>query len=122
MRKKLLITLAVLMGGFFVSSAHAQLPWPLDISVGQRWIGTTEAGWYGSARTYWPLGFSAFGVEVFGIPELGVDYNSLQPYAAFELNAGTEYGTLAAFVTYMDDVPRINLEARFCILSSACGE
>ena len=119
MIKKLLLTCAVLMGGVSFSQ---NLPWPVDVALGQRWIGTNEAGWYASARTYLPINTELLGITPYLIPEVGIDYNTLQPYAALELNLDGEYATLAAFATYMGGVPRINLEARFCILSSRCGE
>ena len=119
MLKKLVIVCAALLGGI---SFAQPLPWPVDVAVGQRWVGTSEAGWYFSARTYLPVNAELLGVTPYLIPEIGIDYNSLQPYATLELNLDGEYGTLAAFTTYMGGVPRINLEARFCILSERCAE
>lgn len=119
MLKKTLLSLTLLLGG---CSFAQSLPWPVDVAVGQRWIGTNEAGWYFSARTYLPVNTELLGITPYLIPEVGIDYNSLQPYAALELNLDGEYGTLAAFATYIGGVPRINLEARFCVLSDRCAE
>lgn len=116
--KKLLVTLAL----FVSACGFAQLAYPVDIAVGQRWVGTNEAAWYGSARTYLPTGITLFGIDAFAVPEVGIDYNSLQTYAALELTLDGEYGTFAAWATYMGGVPRINVEFRMCVLSDRCGE
>ncbi len=116
--KRLLVLLLLMFGG----SSLAQIDYPVDIVVGQRWVGTDEAAFYGGARTYLPLGAELFGSQIFLIPELGIDRDTLDPYARAELNVGTNYGTAAAFVTYMDGTPRINLEFRTCVLSDRCGD
>jgi hypothetical protein len=117
--KRILLTLAVLLVGF---SFGQSFPYPVDVAIGQRWIGTDEAGWYLSSRTYLPINTEILGIQPYLIPELGIDYNTLQPYAALELTLDGEYATLAAFATYMGGTPRINLEARFCILSDRCND
>ena len=119
MLKKIMISLTLLIGGL---SFGQSFPYPLDVAIGQRWVGTSEAAFYGGVRTYLPLDLELFGVQPYAIPELGIDRDTLQPYARLELNLDSEYATAAAFVTRMGDSTRINLEVRFCVLSPACGQ
>jgi len=95
---------------------------PVDVALGQRWVGTNEAAFYGAARTYVPLGVELFSVQIYAIPELGLDRDTLEPYARVELNLDSEYATTALFVTRMGDSTRVNVEIRFCILSERCSE
>lgn len=118
MFKKIFVTLALLAGGFSL----AQSPYPVDVAIGQRWVGTNEAAFYGAARTYVPLGVELFGTDLYAVPEFGVDRDTLQPYGRLELTIDNEYATAAAFVTRMGDSTRVNVEVRFCILSNKCGE
>lgn len=119
MVRRLLLVAALFLG----SAATAQgFPYPVDVAIGQRWVGTEEAAFYGGVRTYVPLGFSLFNVDVFGIPEVGLDRDTLLPYVRLELTLDSEYATFAAFATRMGDSTRVNVEVRFCILSDKCSE
>lgn len=119
MLKRLIAACALLIGGF----AFAQIPYPVDVVIGQRWVGTNEAAFYGAARSYIPLsGVELFGVMPYAIPELGFDRDTLEPYARVELNLDSEYATTALFVTRMGDSTRVNVEIRFCVLSPRCSE
>lgn len=119
---KIALTCAVLMGGFFMPYAKAQLPWPVDVEAGSKWFLQDDAGLFFSARTYIPTGVDAFGVQVFAIPEGGIDYQTLQPYAALELNADSEYASFALWGTYRGGVASLSASMRFCVLSDKCGE
>ena len=120
--KKFILVFAVLVGSFFMSSAYAQWDYPVDVYVGQKWTLSPDAAWYGGARTYFPLDIELFGVTPNLSPEVGIDYNTLEPFATLELSLNAEYGTAAAWVTYMGGYPRINIEFRTCFLSDKCGE
>lgn len=116
--KKLLLTLALMVG----SCAFGQLPFPVDIELGSKWFLQDDAGLFFSARTYIPTGVDAFGVEVFAIPEAGILYETLEPYAALELNADSEYATFAVWGTYTEGIASLSLATRFCVLSPACSQ
>lgn len=118
MLKKLTLTFTLLIGGF----SFAQLPYPLDFAIGQRWVGTDEAAFYGAVRSYIPLGVELFATQLYGIPELGIDRDTLQPYARFELTIDNEFATTAVFVTRMGNSTRVNVELRFCAFSLRCAE